>query len=85
MAFVGIAKEPVIFIHWIQHAGLNHLQGNLMPDDRKPCDNELCDRDTSSGAKYCCDGCARADEGQYEIHESGFLGHSPGCDERHPA
>lgn len=49
----------------------------------KACDNPLCERQTSAGAAYCCDGCSRAHEGRYEIHEDGILGHSAGCNERH--
>jgi len=49
----------------------------------KPCDNELCDRQTSSGAAFCCAGCANAAQNHYEIHEDGILGHSEGCNERH--
>lgn len=49
----------------------------------KPCDNELCDRLTSSRAAYCCGGCAAADKGRYEIHEAGPLGHTQDCHQRH--
>lgn len=40
-----------------------------------------CDRLTT--ALFCCASCAHADEGKYEIHEDGLLGHSAGCTKRH--
>lgn len=40
-----------------------------------------CERRTT--ALYCCHACSLAHEGKYEIHESGILGHSDGCNERH--
>lgn len=46
-----------------------------------PCENPLCDRQTT--AMYCCHGCDQAHAGRYEIHEDGLLGHSAGCNERH--
>lgn len=45
------------------------------------CRNPLCDRRTT--ALYCCGSCATAHEGKYEIHESGPLGHSDACNQRH--
>lgn len=50
--------------------------------DYRPCRNELCDYLVAGSAAYCCAGCARADEGGYEVHESGMLGHSPACARR---
>ena len=50
--------------------------------DFRPCRNELCDYLLVGGAAYCCDGCARADERGYEIHDSGVLGHAPACPRR---
>lgn len=54
-----------------------------MMGELKPCDNNLCDRQTSSGAAFCCHPCGLAHEGSYEIHESGILGHTDGCNQRH--
>lgn len=51
--------------------------------DFKPCTNELCDRAVKISVAYCCEPCARADEHHYEIHESGLLGHTADCAERH--
>lgn len=48
--------------------------------DRK-CANPLCDFGSGS-ALYCCNGCALAHEGHYEIHEDGPLGHSERCHRR---
>jgi hypothetical protein len=47
----------------------------------KKCDNPECNRRTT--AMYCCGSCNQAHQNHYEIHESGVLGHSEGCDERH--
>lgn len=47
------------------------------------CENPLCDRLVKLGVAYCCDSCARAHEKHYEIHESGILGHSEACNQRH--
>lgn len=49
----------------------------------KTCDNPLCDRRTKQGIMYCCGSCDAAHRGQYEIHESGPLAHSPSCNDRH--
>ena len=49
----------------------------------KPCNNPLCDHQTSAGAAYCCNSCSLAHEKGYEIHEDGILGHAPSCLERH--
>jgi hypothetical protein len=49
----------------------------------KKCDNELCDRAVKTWTAYCCEACAQAHEGHYEIHEDGPLGHRPTCEERH--
>lgn len=44
----------------------------------KDCDNPACDRLTSSGAAFCCAGCADAN-GKYD--PEGY--HSDDCNERH--
>lgn len=46
------------------------------------CANDLCEHLTRSGIAYCCSACATADEGHYEIHESGLLGHTDQCQAR---
>lgn len=50
-----------------------------MPELTK-CGNRNCDRLTT--ADYCCEACRIADEGRYEIHETGPLAHSEPCDKR---
>lgn len=52
-----------------------------MPGDLRPCRNPLCNRKTT--ALYCCGACDKAHKGQYEIYESGPLGHAPSCNEKH--
>jgi hypothetical protein len=42
------------------------------------CYKPDCMRKISTGSKYCCGPCGTADE----IHESGPLGHTPGCNQR---
>lgn len=49
----------------------------------KKCTNPLCDRAIKDWTAYCCEPCAQAHEGSYEIHETGPLGHRPSCEERH--
>ena len=50
----------------------------------KKCTNELCDRAVKTWVAYCCEPCAQADEGHYEIHETGSpLGHTSYCETRH--
>ncbi|HEX4432805.1 MAG TPA: hypothetical protein VHZ96_26265 [Frankiaceae bacterium] len=49
----------------------------------KKCRNDLCDRQVRTSVAYCCNACSLADEGSYEIHESGFLGHPADCNARH--
>lgn len=44
------------------------------------CATPDCDRRTT--ANHCCAPCATAHEGHYEIHETGLLAHSAGCEER---
>lgn len=51
--------------------------------EMKKCNNGLCDRQTKKGIVYCCAACAQANEGHYEIHPDGPLGHSESCDQRH--
>ena len=51
----------------------------------KGCENPLCDRKVPQGILYCCGSCDQAHAGKYEIHESGQLGHSPSCNDRHEA
>jgi hypothetical protein len=46
------------------------------------CANPLCDYLLIGGARYCCGGCATADENSYEVHEYGILGHSDTCARR---
>lgn len=50
-----------------------------LPFQLKACANELCHARTSRSSLYCCDSCYRADEGGFEIHENGPLGHSASC------
>ena len=47
------------------------------------CEKPDCDRRVPTGTAYCCHGCTLAAEGNYEIHESGILGHSDACNARH--
>ena len=49
----------------------------------KPCDNPLCDRLCSSRVAFCCHACGLANDGKYEIHEDGPLGHHEDCTKRH--
>lgn len=52
--------------------------------DFKECNSGIaCGRSVSASVAYCCWACSKADEGGYEIHESGLLGHSQDCQERH--
>lgn len=51
-------------------------------DNLRPCANPLCNYFLIGGAVYCCGSCANAHEKHYEIHESGLLGHTPGCAKR---
>lgn len=53
--------------------------------EMKKCSNSLCDRAVKDWTIYCCEPCAQAHEGSYEIHEDGILGHTSGCEERHAA
>lgn len=53
-----------------------------LPENLRPCQNELCERAVGGSAPYCCGSCASADEHHYEIHESGPLGHTAPCSER---
>ncbi len=48
----------------------------------KPCMNPACERKTA-GADFCCGPCSQAYRDGYEIHESGPLAHSEGCNKRH--
>jgi len=54
-----------------------------MIGELKKCTNELCDRAIKTWTAYCCEACAQAHEGGYEIHEDGLLGHTPSCQDRH--
>ena len=54
-----------------------------MNDELKKCDNPECSRLVRKGVEYCCAPCRQAREDGYEIHESGPLGHSEGCNRRH--
>lgn len=56
----------------------------LLGSGTHACQNPLCDRACPHSVAYCCQGCALADEGHYEIHPDGLLGHSAVCNERHP-
>jgi len=47
------------------------------------CTNDLCDRKVRAGVAFCCYACSAASEGGWEVHESGMLGHSDDCNERH--
>ena len=49
-----------------------------------PCSNAVCDRwvSPSVASPYCCTGCQLADDGHYETHEDGLLGHSKFCNDR---
>lgn len=49
----------------------------------KKCANDLCRRAVKTSVAYCCDPCGRAAEHGYEIHETGLLGHTAGCEVRH--
>jgi hypothetical protein len=49
---------------------------------RTPCANPLCEHHVRPGLAYCCAPCAQADEGHYEIHESGPLAHTDECRKR---
>lgn len=49
----------------------------------KKCTNELCRRAVKTSVAYCCASCDRAAERGYEIHETGLLGHTEGCEIRH--
>lgn len=53
-----------------------------MTENLQPCKNPECDRKTA-GADYCCGYCSQAHWDGYEIHESGPLSHSEGCNVRH--
>lgn len=46
------------------------------------CRNPLCMRKIHETVAYCCFGCRRAHDKNYEIHEEGILGHSTFCNER---
>lgn len=52
-------------------------------EDFKKCDNPECDRLVKKEYAMCCTGCRTAHEDGYEVHESGFLGHTGLCDIRH--
>ncbi len=52
-----------------------------MAQELKPCDNIECERMVRIGCVFCCLPCRLANR-KYEIHESGILAHSPGCNER---
>ena len=60
----------------------------LDPEFLRPCKNPACGRVVPANflgqrqVEYCCSGCASADEGGYEVHPDGPLGHGAGCDER---
>ncbi len=54
-----------------------------MNDDYKKCDKPDCGRKVKVGVLYCCAACALADERGHEVHETGPLAHSPGCEARH--
>jgi hypothetical protein len=45
------------------------------------CVNPLCDRLAPVGQQYCCPPCNLAHDGRFEIHETGPLGHSVGCNQ----
>lgn len=49
----------------------------------KKCTNKLCERRIKTSVAFCCHPCSRAEEKGYEIHESGPLGHTQDCNERH--
>lgn len=49
----------------------------------KKCDKPDCVRQVRKGVEYCCGPCRTADEGGYETHEDGPLGHTIGCNARH--
>jgi hypothetical protein len=49
----------------------------------KKCENPECHRLVIAGLIYCCGGCGEAHYRKYEIHETGILGHSETCNERH--
>ena len=53
-----------------------------MDEQLKPCDNPECERFTAIGIRYCCGACGQAHIDHYEIHDSGTLAHSDGCNER---
>lgn len=55
-----------------------------LPDTRRyhKCYKPDCMRKISTGSRYCCGPCGTADEGGYEIHEAGPLGHTPSCNQR---
>lgn len=46
------------------------------------CKKPDCFRKVSKGSLYCCYACSIADEGRYEVHESGQLAHSDDCNQR---
>lgn len=48
----------------------------------KPCLNPLCDRLVTMSVAYCCHPCGLANEGHYEIHPDGPLGHTDLCEQR---
>jgi hypothetical protein len=49
----------------------------------KKCNNPMCQRITTIRSAFCCAACGAANDGRYEIHEDGPLGHSNSCNERH--
>jgi hypothetical protein len=51
----------------------------------KPCANPSCQFVVPTSTVYCCVGCDLAQQGGYEIHESGMLGHGSWCARRLPA
>lgn len=65
----------------MNHDRLYTIEGNII--FLKKCENPECKRLVSRGTLYCCGACGEAHWGKYEIHESGILGHSETCNQRH--
>jgi hypothetical protein len=76
---VNIREEPIAE-EWAQPRYVRNNHG--LNSTREACTNPLCERRRGSGVRYCCIGCANAHEKHYEIHESGWLGHSESCNIR---
>src|SRR3972149_4683302 len=70
----ALLDQPKAAPHQREGRGMSEL---------KPCNNPLCNRRTSLSSLFCCAACGQAFEDHYEIHETGILAHSDGCNQRH--